>query len=125
MPAECAPVNEKRPASRHLEFTAIKTEWAGDAGKVPGRSGKVQTTRDVPPDMFAVEAEGLAAIAASGAMAAPQASGARTRAAHCVHVVRVTVADDDVRIPDVEPVIGRRVCRVSGVALAWACMLRP
>jgi hypothetical protein len=24
MPAERAPVNEKRPASRHLEFTAIE-----------------------------------------------------------------------------------------------------
>jgi fructosamine-3-kinase len=32
----------------------------------------VKTTRDVPPDMFAVEAEGLEAIGASGAMAAPR-----------------------------------------------------
>jgi fructosamine-3-kinase len=32
----------------------------------------VKTTADVPPQMFAVEAEGLEAIAASGAMAAPR-----------------------------------------------------
>ena len=32
----------------------------------------VKTTRDVPPDMFELEAAGLAAISASGAMAAPR-----------------------------------------------------
>jgi hypothetical protein len=69
MPAEPAPVNEKRPASRHLEFTAIETEWAGDAEEVrfPDGLARVKTTRDVPPDMLAVEAAELAAIAASGA----------------------------------------------------------
>ena len=42
MLAECAPVNEKRPASRHLEFTAIEPEWAGDAEEVRFRDGLEQ-----------------------------------------------------------------------------------
>lgn len=55
---------------RRLTGGDIHTTWL-----VTGADGSdlvVKTTPDVPPDMFAVEAEGLAAIAATGVMAAPR-----------------------------------------------------
>jgi fructosamine-3-kinase len=51
-------------AGGDIHTTWLVTRW--DGSRVV-----VKTTEDVPPDMFAVEAEGLAAISASGAMAAP------------------------------------------------------
>ena len=56
--------------ARRLAGGDIHTTWL-----VTRRDGSrvvVKTTDDVAPDMFAVEAEGLAAIGASGAMASPE-----------------------------------------------------
>lgn len=56
--------------ARRLTGGDIHTTWL--VTRTDGSRVVVKTTTDVPPDMFELEAEGLAAIAASGAMAAPR-----------------------------------------------------
>lgn len=68
-PQGLAGVGEVRDAQR-LTGGDIHTTWL--VTRNDGSRVVVKTTRGVPPDMFAVEAEGLEAIRASGAMAAPR-----------------------------------------------------
>lgn len=56
--------------ARRLSGGDIHATWL--VTRRDGSQVVVKTTPDVPPDMFAVEAEGLAAIAATGVMAAPR-----------------------------------------------------
>jgi fructosamine-3-kinase len=56
--------------ARQLTGGDIHTTWL--VTRADGSQVVVKTTADVPPQMFAAEAEGLAAIAATGAMAAPR-----------------------------------------------------
>lgn len=56
--------------ARRLTGGDIHTTWL--VTRTDGSRVVVKTTKDVPADMFELEAEGLAAIAATGAMAAPR-----------------------------------------------------
>jgi len=57
-------------AARRLVGGDIHVTWL--VTRQDGSRVVVKTTQDTPPDMFPVEAEGLAAIRASGVMAAPR-----------------------------------------------------
>jgi fructosamine-3-kinase len=72
IPGGSAGVGEVRDA-RRLAGGDIHTTWL--VTRHDGSQVVVKTTADVAPDMFAVEAEGLEAIAASEAVAAPRVLG--------------------------------------------------
>jgi len=80
----------------------------------------VKTTHDVPPDMFAVESEGLAAIRASGAMRAPQVFA--VSATHLVMEAFAPRHPHDREVPEFWERAGRALAgmhQVRGEQFGW------
>jgi len=110
-------VGEVREA-RRLTGGDIHATWL--VTRADGSRVVVKTTPGVPDGMFAVEAEGLAAIRASGAMAAPRVLA--VGASHLVMEAFVPRRPDDRERPEFWERAGRALAgmhRVRGQRFGW------
>lgn len=110
-------VGEVREA-RRLAGGDIHMTWL--VTRLDGSQVVVKTTPGIPGDMFAVEAEGLAAIRASGAMAAPRVLGASPR--HLVMEALVLRRPGDRERPEFWERAGRALAgmhQVRGPRFGW------
>lgn len=116
-PEGLAEVGRVREA-RQLTGGDIHSTWL--VTRQDGSQVVIKTTEGVPPQMFAVEAEGLQAIAASGAMAAP-----RVLAVSDTHLVMEAFAPrrpDDPQPPEFWERAGRALAgmhQVCGERFGW------
>jgi fructosamine-3-kinase len=116
-PEGLAGVGQVREA-RQLTGGDIHTTWL--VIRQDGSQVVVKTTEGVPPQMFAVEADGLKAIAASGAMAAPRVLA--VSGSHLVMDAFVPRRPDDRQPPEFWERAGRALAgmhQVCGERFGW------